>query len=189
MSRLVDKEEMQRIYEHCVLVYNHEITAADACAMLRGKTNASEASLKMYFDIYSHMRQGTCYKMGTSATFTRYLIVHIYEDNGDEAIFMALASAKQNSDYRIRCGNPQPGIEATCREIIKDYNLPISYEELNNYYGSGRPTTKKRKSPSKKAVSKTKRNDKVNVSIKSITINIDKFHFCWRKDKKGVSRY
>ena len=159
MSRLVDKEEMQRIYEHCVLVYNHEITAADACAMLRGKTNASEASLKMYFDIYSHMRQGTCYKMGTSAAFTRYLIEHIYEDNGNDALIRALASAKQNSDYRISCGNPQPGIEATCREIIKDYNLPISYEELDDYYGSDRSKNRKKRIPSKKVVNKTKNND------------------------------
>lgn len=98
------------------------------------------------------MRKGTCYKMGTSAAFTRFLIENIYKDNGHDALFAALASAKQNAEYRISCGNEQPGIEATCRELIKEYELPITYEQLDQFYGDKKPQGKKikRKTPQKR---------------------------------------
>lgn len=159
MARLVDKKEMQVIYENCIRVFNQEISANEACKLLAGKTNSSESSLKMYFVIYACMRNGTCYKMGTSAAFTRFLIENIYKDNGQDAFFAALASAKQNAEYRISCGNEQPGIEATCRELIKEYELAITYEELNQYYGEKKPQEKKikRKTPPKRT--KPKKSD------------------------------
>ena len=135
MSRLVDKNEMQAIYDCCVRVYSGEIKKRDGCAILKGKTHATESSLLMYFNIYSCMRNGTCYKMGTSAAFTRFLIESIRRDYGYDAFVFALASAKQNAEYRIRCGNEQPGIEATCRDLIDEYELPIKYEDLTKYYG------------------------------------------------------
>lgn len=136
MARLVDKNEMQNIYEYCVHVYNHELTVKTACESLEGKTSASSASRAMYFSIYACMRKGTCYKMGTSASFTRFLIERIGQDEGQSAMLTALASAKQNAEYRISCGNEQPGIEKTCRELIKEYNLPVHYEDLDSYYGN-----------------------------------------------------
>lgn len=134
MNRLVDKNEMQLIYDYCIRVYGKELSANAACNLLAGKTNASPASLKMYFVIYASMRKGFCYKMGTSAAFTRFLIEKIYEDNGYDAFLIALASAKQNAEYRIACGNEQPGIEETCRALINEHATQITYEELNRYY-------------------------------------------------------
>ncbi len=133
MGRLVDSKEMELIYSYCVKVFDHNTTANIACEELRGKTPSAEASLKMYFTIFSCMRKGTCYKMGTSAAFTRFLIERIYQDYGKDALFKALSSAKQNAEYRILCNNEQPGIEKTCREIISELTLPFSYEDLPSY--------------------------------------------------------
>ena len=158
MSRLVDEKDMRLIYDGCVSVYNNEIAASAASKSLVQETSSSEASIKMYFTIYACMRNGTCYKMGTSAAFTRFLIVNIYNDNGRDALYKALASAKQNAEYRISCGNEQPSIEATCRELIKEFNLSITYEELDQFYGEKPPRVKKvreKKTPTTKRSANT----------------------------------
>ena len=149
MSRLVDTEEMQSIYDSCIRVFNGEISANAASKALDGKTHSSQASRIMYFSIYSAMRRGVCYKKGTSASFTRFLIENIYKDNGLEAFLSALSAAKQNAEYRISCGNEQPGIEATCRELIDKYSLPVSYEELEQYNGTNRTRYEKMEDKSK----------------------------------------
>lgn len=175
MSRLVDEREMRLIYDGCVSVYNNEITASAASKDLVQKTPSSEASLKMYFNIYACMRGGTCYKMGTSASFTRFLIVNIFKDNGQEALFKALASAKQNAEYRISCGNEQPGIEATCRELINELDLPITYEELNQFYGEKQPREKKprEKKPREKKLPKTKKaSNLLSGSAKELSMSV-----------------
>lgn len=136
MGRLVRADYMQLIYSYCIRVYRYEITVNKACSELIGKTESTKASLKMYFRIYACMRQGICYKRGTSAAFTRFLIQHIYKDNGENAFLLALAAAKQNADYRIGRDNEQPGIEAVCRELIAESKLPITYESLFLYYGN-----------------------------------------------------
>lgn len=141
MSRLVDAREMELIYSYCVKVFDHKTTTNSACEELRGKTPSSESSLKMYFNIYSCMRKGTCYKMGTSAAFTRFLIERIFHDYGEDALYKALSSAKQNAEYRILCNNEQPGIEKTCRDIISEYKLPLNYEDLPSY-NQDKPVTK-----------------------------------------------
>lgn len=140
MARVNDPAEMKAIYDTSRLVYSHELSQNAACRLLKEKTSASEASLKMYFSIFSYMRKGKCYKMGTSAPFTKFLIENIYKDYGYEAVLLALASAKQNSEYRIACGNPQSGIEQVCREIITEHQLQVSFEELNQYYNAGSGT-------------------------------------------------
>ena len=75
--------------------------------------------------------------MGTSVAFTKYLIERIHEDEGGNAIMVALASAKQNAEYRKQCNNEQPGIEAVCREIISAHKLRVKYETLDRYNGKG----------------------------------------------------
>lgn len=133
MARLNDPNEMRIIYQTSKQVFSGDLSAPAACKLLENKTSASEASLKMYFAIYAAMKKGTCYKMGTSASFTQFLIENIYEDDGKEALISALSAAKQNSEYRVSCGNAQPGIETICREIIAKYKLKTRYEDLPTY--------------------------------------------------------
>lgn len=63
---------MENIYEAAKKVYNRQITTEAAVRELMIKTEAKEASLKMYFNIYVYMRKGKCYKLGTSAKFTKF---------------------------------------------------------------------------------------------------------------------
>lgn len=135
MARLNDPNEMRIIYQTSKQVFAGDLSAPAACKLLENKTSASEASLKMYFAIYAAMKKGTCYKMGTSAAFTQFLIESIFEDDGKDAMIVALSAAKQNAEYRIACGNEQPGIEAVCREIITKHKLNTKYENLPTYQG------------------------------------------------------
>ena len=132
MPRLNNYEDMLLIYEYCRKVYQKDLCANEACDQLQGKVPFSKASLRMYFVIFSCMMMGKCYKMGTSESFTKFLIQKIYEEYGEKLVYNALSAAKQNSDYRIACGNDQPGIEKACREIIEEYGLKVKYEDLTS---------------------------------------------------------
>lgn len=134
MAFVLDKlEDMRNIYEAAKKVYAHEISVDNAVSDLMKKTEAKSSSLKMYFNIYAHMRKGKCYKMGTSASFTKFLLEHIFSDFGEEALFIALKATKLHAEYRASVNNEQPGIEKACREIIDEQQVNIDYDSLPSY--------------------------------------------------------
>ena len=173
MPRLNDNKDMELIYEFAKKVYAKEICANDACDRIQGNVPFSKSSLKMYFTIFSSMMRGKCYKMGTSESFTKFLIESIYKDYGEQAAYRALSSAKQNADYRISCGNEQPGIEKACREIIKEHNFSINYEDLTS-------TAIWDSNPSKSTIEKN-----ANKEIE-ITITYGCIHFSAKGDPEKV---
>lgn len=59
-------------------IYAKQCTTTEAIQMLQGKVNATNSSLKMNFRIYTCMREAKCYKIGTSETFTKFLLNNIY---------------------------------------------------------------------------------------------------------------
>ena len=77
---LTDFGEMQIIYDTSKAVYEGEYSVQYALLSLSGKVTGTESSLKMYFNIYACMRNGKCYKMGTSESFTKFMLVSIYKD-------------------------------------------------------------------------------------------------------------
>lgn len=131
MSRgLSDPKEMQIIYDVSKAVYNGDYAVAYALKYLQGKVTGTESSLKMYFNIYSCMRNGKCYKMGTSEAFTKFLLDNIYHDFGEGAYINALTAVKSNYAYRESVNNSQPGLIRACNESIKDCGLELVYEEI-----------------------------------------------------------
>ena len=127
---LVDSGEMQTIYDAAKDVYERKYSTKYALLTLEGKVTGTKSSLKMYFNIYSCMRTGKCYKMGTSESFTHFLLVSIFKDFGVEAFKTALSAAKGNSAYRESVNNAQPGIERACRDAISDCGVEIEYDDI-----------------------------------------------------------
>lgn len=127
---LVDSGEMQTIYDAAKDVYEGKYSTKYALLTLEGKVTGTKSSLKMYFNIYSCMRTGKRYKMGTSESFTRFLLVSIFKDFGVEAFKTALSAAKGNSAYRESVNNAQPGIERACRDAISDCGVEIEYDDI-----------------------------------------------------------
>ena len=135
MAFVLDKQDdMKNIYEAAKKVYNREITSEHAIQELVIKTGARAASLQIYFNIYKYMREGKCYKMGTSAGFTKYLLEKIYDDFGEEALCTALMAVKLHAGYRESVNNSQPGIEKICREIIDEKEVGFDYNFLPEYH-------------------------------------------------------
>lgn len=135
MAFVLDKkDDMKNIYEAAKKVYNREITSEHAIQELVIKTGARAASLQMYFNIYKYMREGKCYKMGTSAGFTKYLLEKIYDEFGEEALCTALMAVKLHAGYRESVNNSQPGIEKICREIIDEKEVGFDYNFLPEYH-------------------------------------------------------
>ncbi len=102
---LSDASEMQIIYSVAKDVYEGKYSVKYGQLYLQGKVQGTPSSLRMYFDIYSRMRDGKCYKMGTSEAFTRFLLDKIYEDSGIDAYNNALSAVKGNSSYRESVNN------------------------------------------------------------------------------------
>lgn len=90
-------------------MYKRELAVSAAVKELSPKTTAKESSLQMYFNIYSCMRSGKTYKMGTSEAFTQFLLEQILQDEGEEAFKLALTAVKGNAVYRKSKNNAQPG--------------------------------------------------------------------------------
>lgn len=158
MSRgLSDPKEMQVIYDVSKDVYDGKYAVAYALKFLKGKVKGTESSLKMYFNIYSCMRNGKCYKMGTSEPFTKFLLNSIYRDFGKDDYINALSAVKGNYAYRESVNNTQPGLIRACTESISECGLELVYEDIPtaSIIAEGRrniPERRKRKTPEIKGV-------------------------------------
>lgn len=135
MAFVLEKfEDMEKIYQAAKKVYDHEITKEEAAKGLMTQTKAKAASLKMYFDIYACMRKGKCYKLGTSAKFTKFLLEQIYSEFGYRALITAITAAKCHSEYRASVNNEQPGIAKVCKDVIREKCIDLDYESLPSYH-------------------------------------------------------
>ena len=131
MSRgLSDLNEMQIIYDVSKNVYSKKYGVTYALKFLKGKVKSTDSSLKMYFNIYSCMRKGKCYKMGTSEPFTKFLLNSIYHDFGELDYLKAITAVKGNYTYRKSVNNPQPGLIRACIESISECGLDLNFEEI-----------------------------------------------------------
>lgn len=128
--KLDNPQEMQIIYEACKAVFLKQTTSENAIKELKSETVASDASLRMYFTIYSSMRKGVCYKMGTSEAFTQYLLTNIFKENGEEAFVTALSAVKSNMAYRESVNNAQPGLRKACAAAIEFSGLDIDFDSI-----------------------------------------------------------
>ena len=131
MAFVLDRiEDMKAIYEAARRVYNHGIAASVAVRDLAQKTDARESSLQMYLNIYACMRRGKTYKMGTSESFTQFLLEQILRDEGAEAFELALMAVKGNAEYRESKNNAQPGLRRACMNAIQKSGLSIVYDAI-----------------------------------------------------------
>lgn len=127
---LSDPSEMQIIYDVSKDVYDGKYAVAYALKFLKGKVKGTESSLKMYFNIFSCMRKGKCYKMGTSERFTKFLLNSIYRDFGESGYINAITAVKGNLAYRESVNNAQPGLVRACTESLSECGLNLRYEEI-----------------------------------------------------------
>ena len=154
---LSDPKEMQIIYDVSKDVYDGKYAVAYALKFLKGNVKGTDSSLKMYFNIFSCMRKGKCYKMGTSEPFTKFLLNSIYRDFGKTDYINAITAVKGNYAYRESVNNTQPGLIRACVESISECGLNLIYEDIPtaSIISEGRrivPEGKKRKTPEIKGV-------------------------------------
>ncbi|MEG0835116.1 MAG: ATP-binding protein [Christensenellaceae bacterium] len=122
--------EMNAIYEAAKNVYEGKYSRKFAVSELSGKVNATESSLIMYFHVFSCMCKGVCYKMGTSETFTLFLLDNIFHDYGLNAYINALKAVKGNYSYRVSVNNGQPGLMRACKQSMADCGVSVNMDDL-----------------------------------------------------------
>ncbi len=130
MNRMINKAQMQMIYDVSKDVYDGKYSVQYGLILLKGKTSCTQSSLKMYFNIYSCMRKAKCYKMGTSEDFTKFLLNSIYRDFGKDAYINALIAVKGNYAYRKSVNNGQPGLIRACKSSIQECGLNIDLRTI-----------------------------------------------------------
>lgn len=131
MAYVLDRvDDMRSIYETAKRVYAREITVDAAVKELSQKTDAKASSLRMYVNIYACMRKGKVYKMGTSESFTQFLLENILRDEGTDAFMRALIAVKSNAAYRASKDNAQPGLLRACQNAIAVSGISIDFESL-----------------------------------------------------------
>jgi hypothetical protein len=132
MAFVLDKiEDMKAIYEAAKRVYNRDIAVSAAVKALTQRIDARDSSLQMYLNIYACMRKGKTYKMGTSESFTQFLLEQIWREEGTEAFELALKAVKGNAIYRESKNNAQPGLRRACINAIGKSGLSIEYESIS----------------------------------------------------------
>ena len=135
MAFVLDRvDDMRIIYETAKRVYSREITVDAAVKELSQKTDAKASSLQMYINIYACMRKGKVYKMGTSESFTQFLLESILRDEGPDAFKQALIAVKSNAVYRASKDNAQPGLLRACKNAIAISGISIDFESLPTDY-------------------------------------------------------
>ena len=181
---LSDLKEMQLIYDVSKDVYDGKYAVAYALEFLKGKVRGTEASLKMYFNIYSCMRKGKCYKMGTSEIFTKFLLNSIYRDFGKAEYINALTAVKGNYAYRESVNNTQKGLIRACIESISECGVNLIYEDIPTASITIKgedtiPERKKRKAPEIKGVHIVSEDsdNKDTIKEKSPTIHVETSDF------------
>jgi hypothetical protein len=127
---LTDENEMKIIYKTAKDVFEGIYSTKYALLSLKGKVSGSPSSLKMYFDIYACMRKAKCYKMGTSASFTTFLLDNIYKDSGKLEYIKAISAVKGNYSYRESVNNAQPGLVQACIASIANCGLDLDFGEI-----------------------------------------------------------
>lgn len=125
-----DADEMELIYNVAKDVFDGKYSKEYGVMELSNKVSATDASIKMYFDIYKKMRKGECYKMGTGETFTKFLLVNIYYDFGREAFINALKAVKGNYEYRKSVNNTQSNLIPACEDAIKKVGENINLDDI-----------------------------------------------------------
>lgn len=152
---LSDPKEMQIIYDVSKDVYDGKYPVAYALEYLRDKVSGTPSSLKMYFTIYSCMRKAKCYKMGTSESFTKFLLNSIFHDFGEDEYIHALSAVLGNYTYRESVNNTQKGLIRACEESIKECNTKINLWDVPvASIVTDKQTNQKKKPPIVKGVSK-----------------------------------
>ena len=135
MAFVLDRvDDMRIIYETAKRVFSREITVDTAVKELAKKTDAKASSLQMYINIYACMRKGKVYKMGTSESFTKFLLDNILRDEGPDAFKQALIAVKSNAAYRASKDNAQPGLLRACKNAISVSGLSIDFDALPTEY-------------------------------------------------------
>ena len=178
---LSDPKEMQIIYDVSKDVYDGKYAVAYALRYLKGKVTGTDSSLKMYFNIYSCMRKAKCYKMGTSESFTRFLLNSIYRDFGKDAYINALIAVKGNYTYRESVDNTQPGLIRACKDSIKSCGVDLVYEDIPtpSIISKGKqilPASQNRKLPENKEIHNMSENNNYEYTIKGESLDSYNIH-------------
>ncbi len=127
---LSDPKEMEIIYKTSKDIFEGVKSEKKALNAIINSVNGTKSSLRMYVNIYRCMRQGKCYKMGTSEAYTKFLLVNIYKDSGKEAFDKALSAVMGNYKYRISVDNAQLGLKRACEEAINEVGERIDLLEV-----------------------------------------------------------
>ncbi len=90
----ITEKEYSLGYEKAKLVFDKKETMSNAVDFLSDKEglNMKKSSARYYLDAYLCMRNGIIYQNTINESATKYYLEHIYSENGEDALKLALES-------------------------------------------------------------------------------------------------
>ena len=92
-------ERIERYYEYSKRIISDELTKSEVKNILNNTMGMNTSSSDAYINAYLAMRKGEIYKRTINECATNYYVQHIYEENGVEALKLALQSIKEHINY------------------------------------------------------------------------------------------
>jgi len=113
------QEDLEKIYLVSKMVYLEEITPSKAAEKLADIISQTPGANIVFFGMYIHMRKGRIFKQSGGNQMIIYFLKRIFEENGDEALSLALKSVYGYSGFKESVGCYMDDLNKACTEIEK----------------------------------------------------------------------
>jgi hypothetical protein len=114
-----NRDDLEKVYLVSRLVYREEITADKAAEKLAEIIEHPPEANKVFFSMYFHMRAGRIFKQSGGDEMILYFLKRIAEDEGEQALSLALRSVYGYSGFKESVGCYMDDLNKACAEIEK----------------------------------------------------------------------
>ncbi len=111
------EDDLEKIYLVSILVYREEISPNQAAEKLAGIIEQTPEANKVFFGMYIHMRHGMIFKRSGGDQMIIYFLKRIFEENGEQALSLALKSVYGYSGFKESVGCYMDDLNKECAEI------------------------------------------------------------------------
>lgn len=110
-------EVLEKIFLASRLVCREEIAPDKAAVKLAEMNDDTPEAVKVYFDMYAHMRQGRIFKQSGGDPMIIYFLQRIAQEDGDRALAFALKSVYGFSGFKESVGCYIDDLNKACADI------------------------------------------------------------------------
>jgi hypothetical protein len=114
-----NRDDLEKIYLASRLVFRKEISPEKAAEKLAGIIGHPQDANMVFFDMYIHMKAGRIFRESGGDEVIVYFMKRIAEDDGEQALSLALKSVYGYTGFRESVGCNMTDLNRICSAIEK----------------------------------------------------------------------